>query len=139
MKELCNEDIFIEYKIKNTKQRDQILSILKDSKEALSAEEIYGSLMIKKSNLSLSTIYRTLDLFESKEIIVKTYLSEDNKALYKLNDLTHKHYLICSRCKQRVEINKCPLSGLEKDLSEKTGYVIFGHKLEMHGFCPKCQ
>ena len=47
------------------------MNILKSSDKGLSAENIYDLCKEQRENLNLSTIYRTLELFEEKEIIKK--------------------------------------------------------------------
>lgn len=57
--------------IKITKGRTEILSILKNSENSLSAEKIYQIYKSNNININLSTVYRTLELFEEKKLLKK--------------------------------------------------------------------
>ena len=55
--------------LKKTKTREQVQSLLTQISSPLSANEIYERL--KNNNITLSSIYRTLDTFTNKGIIIK--------------------------------------------------------------------
>lgn len=123
---------------KSTKSRQVIIEILIKTEIPLSAEEIF--LVVKESGAStnLSTVYRTLDLLESKGLLDKCIMSE-GRARYQLVLEGHKHHITCTSCHKSVPISICPLETLEKDLVNKTNFNITGHKLEVYGLCPKCR
>jgi len=123
---------------RNTKSREAVISALESMQAAASAGDIFT--FIKESGLSinLSTVYRTLDLMESKGIVEKTLMG-DNKARYELKYEEHIHHIICTGCKKIVPIDFCPLEELEKDIINKTSFNITGHKLELYGICPECK
>jgi Fur family ferric uptake transcriptional regulator len=123
---------------RNTKSREAVISALESMQVAASASEIL--MFIKKSGFSinLSTVYRTLDLMESKGIVEKTLMG-DNKARYELKYEEHTHHVICTGCKKIVPIDYCPVEELEKDVISKTNFNITGHKLELYGVCPECK
>ena len=58
-----------ENNIKVTEARKSILEIILCSKEAINANLIYAQLKESHVKIDLSTVYRTLDLLESKEIL----------------------------------------------------------------------
>ena len=60
-------DIFREYNIKCTKQRQIILDIIKNN-NGITIKEINE---LVKKEINLSTIYRIIELFLNKEIITK--------------------------------------------------------------------
>ena len=84
-----------DYKIINTKQRELVLNILDKTKENLTAEEIFLQAKDLDDTISLSTIYRTLSLFDKKKITIKMSGIDENSAKYKLNRADHTHFLIC--------------------------------------------
>lgn len=131
-----NEGILKTTDLKTTKKRITILNILDKSKVPMTAEEIY-SIAMQKVHMSLSTAYRTLGTLSEKGILLKN-LSQDGKTYYQINNHQHKHQLVCTLCNQTVPIEDCPLSSLEENLMQKTGFTITGHSLEFLGICPKC-
>lgn len=132
-----NENLLRENGLKVTNNRLQILELLQQSSAPMTAEEIYLKLR-ENSELNVSTAYRILSAFEEKRIVLK-HQGCDSKAYYQLFNETHKHYIICSECKTRVDVTNCPLCELEKRLEKETGYEISGHRLEFVGKCPQCQ
>lgn len=121
--------------IKVTKSRIIIYDILLKSKDSLSADYIYREAK-KEDNINLSTVYRTLDLFENKSLVEKIFLG-DNKANYRIKRESHKHNLECSLCHKKVEI-PCPMNQIEEMLKEKVGFKLVEHDLKLKGICEEC-
>ncbi|ASW43159.1 Fur family transcriptional regulator [Clostridium isatidis] len=122
--------------IRITSGRIAILNILKSSNKGLSAENIYDLCKKQYENLNLSTIYRTLELFEEKEIIKK--INIDGPALYVLKKEGHKHLLKCDLCNKSVEI-QCPMEEIEEIIKAQAGFSLTEHKLELKGVCEECK
>lgn len=126
--------------IKATKQRIAVVEELYSARTPISADDIYMALRDKESdNLSLSTVYRILDTFVKKDIIVKAGLMDGGKALYEMISDDHRHNLICLKCHRITPIDGCPLADFEKNLESTTGFHISGHKMEIYGICPECR
>jgi Fe2+/Zn2+ uptake regulation proteins len=123
--------------IKITKGRTEILSILKNSENSLSAEKIYQIYKSNNININLSTVYRTLELFEEKEIIEKITLN-DGVFSYKLKGKTHRHHLECDICHKEVEI-PCPMLQIQELVQNATGFTLTDHDLVMKGVCKDCK
>ena len=123
-----------EYSLKQTKSREQILNILRESKIPLCAEEILAKI---ETNINQSTVYRTLTLLTTKGIIIKT-IRENQVAYYQITE-KHRHSLLCKECNEVIMLETCPLGEILKEIKEKTGYEITGHSLEISGICSKCK
>ncbi|WP_094551200.1 Fur family transcriptional regulator [Petroclostridium xylanilyticum] len=132
------KNFFTDRKCKITKQRKAILNILSQSNTCLSAEEIY--LEAKKLNpgTCLTTVYRTIELLSSNNMLNKINFG-DNKYRYEINSNLHHHHIICVGCKKMIEIEGCPVADFEKSIKNQTQFKITGHRLEMYGYCPDCQ
>lgn len=138
--EYCNnKEIFIKHGIKNTKQRNTVLEILRDEAQPLTAEQIFLKSKACDGAINLSTVYRILDMFETKEIIVKTSISKNNRALFELNRMEHKHHLVCVTCKKVTALDSCPFEHFGKNLEQQTDFQITSHKLEIYGYCSNCK
>lgn len=123
-------------KIKVTLGRIVILEIIDDYSQAISADNIYEQCREKGHNVDLSTVYRSLDLFERKNIIEKFNLG-DGKCNYKMKGHKHKHIIECSLCHKEVEI-ECPMLPVEELIKNKTGFVLIEHELKMKALCQEC-
>ena len=60
------DDILAKIGCKNTKSRKAVVEILQSAENPLSAEDIFFAVKKQGSSVNLSTVYRTLDLMESK-------------------------------------------------------------------------
>lgn len=124
--------------LKSTPHRLHVYETLKSSPVSMTAEQIYQDLSSKTHAINLSTIYRILDSFVEKQLLTRSFLLDDSKALYEINSQVHRHYLICTSCRRKVSIDTCPLHRLEEELASETGFRIEAHRLELYGICPAC-
>jgi Fur family ferric uptake transcriptional regulator len=131
--------LFSDKGLKNTKNRQLVLGVLREAELPLTAEDIYLCLKEVDATLSLSTVYRILDIFVEKELALKAGVAKDNAAMYELNDSSHKHHLVCLNCKKIQRVYNCPLEDFEKNVAKETDFSITGHRLELYGYCPECQ
>jgi Fur family transcriptional regulator, ferric uptake regulator len=136
----CYKNILSSKGIKGTKQRIAVITELLSSNVPLTADDIYMRIHdCGGENLSLSTVYRVLDIFVKKEIAAKTGLIDGGKALYEIVSGVHRHNLICIKCHRMMSFGDCPLDDFEKNLEDTTGFHISGHKMEIYGVCPECR
>ena len=83
--------------IKKTKQREAIWSVLTTTDKPITALEIAERLG-DGSTTWMSTIYRTLELLETKGIVTRTTLMGSDMAYYEITPHTHRHYAVCTSC-----------------------------------------
>lgn len=134
------KEFFCSKKIKYTKQREQAFKFLSDLKEPVSAERLYIEMKNSNVSLSLSTVYRILDVFVEKGIVTKeTGITDEQRALYSIFDDAHKHRIVCEKCRKMIEFDECPFKSIEKALETKTNFTIKSHRLEISGVCPECK
>ena len=122
--------------IKKTKQRTCVLTILKEAAQPLSAAEIYERL--GGGEASLSTVYRILELFAEKEMVVKAVVPGSDKAVYALNRFGHKHYAVCLSCHKIIEMENCPMDSFIPKLKDDA-FQVTGHNIEIFGLCRDCK
>jgi len=134
-----NKEFFTKLGIKNTKQRNLIFNILNQFEVPVTAEQIFLKLKEVDASINLSTVYRILDYFIYKGIALKSSVSDENKALFELNRLEHKHHIVCIECKKMFSIDECPFEDYEKKIQSKLGFDVKGHKLEIYGYCCECK
>jgi len=127
---------------KMTPQRKEILQIFVDHPEHLSAEDVYGFLRERESEIGLATVYRALDLLSELGILVQVDFG-DGCARYELNtadpNVHHHHHLICVKCKKVIEFEEDLLDNLEATISRKSGFKILNHEVKFLGYCKDCQ
>ncbi|MEI6578483.1 MAG: transcriptional repressor [Eubacteriales bacterium] len=125
--------------LKNTKHRNSILKIIEKSAQPVTAEQIYLALLNQAVAINLSSVYRILNTLAEKDLIIKSSMIGDTKAVFELNHFEHRHHVTCTQCKNVISVDGCPLEDYEKKLREKMGFNIQGHQLEIYGVCKNCQ
>ncbi|KJR44539.1 Ferric uptake regulation protein FUR [Desulfosporosinus sp. I2] len=133
------KDVLNREGIKSTRHRNAILELLEESESPLTAEQLYINLRDKTASIDLSTVYRTLDTFASKNLVIKSNRVDDGKALYELNHHDHKHHLLCVGCHKLISMEDCPMGELQQVLKKKMDFDVTGHKLEIYGYCRDCK
>jgi Fe2+ or Zn2+ uptake regulation protein len=123
--------------IKVTRGRLNILHILLNNEDAVSVDYIYEECKKRGLSIDLSTVYRTMEILESKNIVDKFNLGE-GKYNYKIKKEVHKHTLECSLCHKEVEID-CPMVQIEQLIKNKTGFTLMEHELKIKGICEDCK
>ena len=124
--------------MKSTKHRNAILLLMEQSEHPMTAEDLYISLRENTASINLSTVYRTLDIFVSKNLVIKSTM-DDGKARYELNHHEHKHHLFCVGCHKVISIEDCPMGAIQDSLKKKIDFDVTGHKLEIYGYCHNCK
>ncbi|MFT7507530.1 MAG: Fur family peroxide stress response transcriptional regulator [Acidimicrobiales bacterium] len=79
-----------------TQKRQQILDVLKNQRDTLSAAQIHAKL----PQIDLVTIYRSLDLFMKEKLIRQIHLGAD-EALYEYQHEPH-HHAVCIECEKVI-------------------------------------
>jgi Fe2+ or Zn2+ uptake regulation protein len=124
---------------KFTNQRKLVYDVfLKHRDRYLSAGEVYDYARRKTEKAGLTTIYRTIDILLSVEIIQKMPIVAD-ESYYILSSPGHKHHIVCVKCRQANEIDACMIDQMSDRITSDTGFSITGHKLIVYGVCRKCQ
>ncbi len=130
--------LFKEKKLSLSHPRLLIYQELSNASSPLSPLEIYQNLLKKKKKVGLTSIYRSLELFESLGFVFKIINGSNVK--YKLCELeNHHHHIVCKACGNVVELNFCNISDWSKKVSESTGFQVVDHQLNFYGFCKACK
>lgn len=124
--------------IKVTKGRINVLDIINKSNYAVNAEYIFKECKKRNLDIDLSTVYRSLELFENKDIVKKFELGQ-GKNNYKLKIEDHKHILQCKLCHKEVEID-CPMQQVKELIKNETGFTFIDNELDLklEGICEEC-
>ncbi len=122
--------------LKNTKSREQILDILKNSHDPISADDIFR--LMDKGQTNLSTVYRTLLAFCQRGILSRE-IRPDGTAVYSYNRPEHHHVLICIKCNKKIHLDRCPYKNVNEDILNETGFKVEDYNIELYGYCKECQ
>jgi len=132
------KNLFKDKNLRRSHPRFLVYMELSEAKAPLSAQELYCSLLKKEKKVGLTSIYRSLDLFESLGMVFK--IRNGPSVKYKLCELEgHHHHIVCKACGNVVELNFCDISDWSKKVSESTGYQVIDHQLNFYGLCKDCR
>ena len=123
--------------VKKTKPRESVLYVLEHADKPLSAMEICSEIEKGGESAWLSTVYRILELFVNKGVVVKIAVMNNEMALYELNRFQHKHYAVCLGCHKIVTMDNCPMERFIPKIKDDD-FRVMGHNLEVYGYCRQC-
>ena len=121
-----------------SKQREQILEVLKNSYSHPTAEEIYQNIKAHNSTASRGTVYRNLGLLVEKGVIIKIPMG-NNSDRYDYIRKPHMH-VICKRCGIVVDYDSNNNSEeLIKEVYKSTSIKPEKNGISMLGICKNCE
>jgi Fur family peroxide stress response transcriptional regulator len=123
-----------EYKL--TPQRRDIIKLLSHDRSHPGAMDILQKVRKKAPNISMSTVYYTLDMLKKEGLIRELeFYDRDNR--YDVNVSNHIN-LICRGC-GKIEDFHGKVALPAKRVEGKTGFRIQGMRFEYYGLCKECQ
>lgn len=117
--------------LKMTGQRKVILKILTESEDHPSVESVYERAKEQDSSISMATVYRTLNLLDELDLVVRHEFKE-NFSRYEVN-MEHHHHLIDLETGKVVEFQNDELEKLKEKIATDLGYDLVDHRLELYG------
>jgi len=126
---------------KLTPQRQAIVDIITESVgKHLTVEEIFDIVKVRRPEIGLATVYRTIMLMHEENIVTRLDL-KDGTARYELTrtdeEHTH-HHLVCIKCSKVYEFMGDLLDPLEEEIGKKYNFKILDHSLKFYGICNEC-
>jgi Fe2+ or Zn2+ uptake regulation protein len=121
-----------------TNQRTLILGIIRHGKGHLDADEVYRRARRKQPRLSLSTVYRTLQILKKLGLVAEVHFDEDHHH-YEVRPAIEHHHLVCLGCGRVIEF-QYPLARLvKKNVPQARDFEIAGSEVRITGYCPVCR
>ncbi len=133
------QNLLKEHDLKVTKNRLMMLEALQEDDTFLSAEALHKKLLKHNKTLSLSTVYRAMEALVEVGIISPVNIETSKETLYELSHDEHAHHLICLKCHKIIHFHHCPVQGYGQTIEKQYGFKVKEHKLELYGYCDKCQ
>jgi len=121
--------------LKKTRTRENVLEVFNKAKTPLNANIIYEKL--KDKNITLSSIYRTLETFTKEDILMKDN-DPNGTAIYTLKEDNHSHYLECKNCHTKVKLHYCPYDQANDEITEKFDFQVDERNVVIYGTCKDC-
>lgn len=121
-----------------TPQRVAVLSAFGESGTHLTAEELFQRVEGQISGMTVSTVYRTLELLRDIQIVTETDLGGGVRQYELMDDEPH-HHLICTECGYMIDFDDSAVASLRDYVSDTYGFEPHLNHLALFGRCPMCQ
>lgn len=114
-----------------TEQRRTIARVLAEAADHPDVEELYRRCIKVDDRISISTVYRTVKLFEDAGIIARHDFRE-GRARYEQSGEAHHDHLIDLRSGEVIEFQSEEIERLQSEVARKLGYRLVDHRLELY-------
>ncbi len=114
-----------------TEQRRVIARVLAAADDHPDVEELYRRCAAVDDRISISTVYRTVRLFEDAGIIERHDFRE-GRARYEQMRETHHDHLINLRSGEVIEFQSEEIERLQAEVARRLGYRLVDHRLELY-------
>lgn len=117
-----------------SKQRDEMMRIMRSSCDHPTAEELFMECKSQNVSISLATVYRNLGILVKKELLRKiSIIGEPDR--YDVTLVNHDH-ILCEDCKKVRDVN---LEDFTKQIEDEIGSPILSYNLNIRYICPACK
>lgn len=122
--------------LRSTAQRRAVLQALFEVRHA-TVDELAAEVQRTMPDVSLSTIYRTLEALDEAGLVTHAHLRHGSPTYHSVDEEPHVH-LVCTGC---GDIGQQPISvaaSLAERLQATSGFVVDVSHLAIHGLCTAC-
>ena len=114
-----------------TDQRRVIARVIEAATDHPDVEELYRRASTVDDRISLSTVYRTVNLFEEAGLVTK-HDFKDGRARFELIPDEHHDHLIDIRSGKVIEFRNEEIEAIQDVIARKLGYRLVDHRLELY-------
>ncbi len=120
-----------------TSQRALLLELINEV-EHLDAGDLYRRAKERQPRISLSTVYRTLQLFKRLGLVQERHLDKAHHH-YEARARAEHHHLVCLGCGKIIEFD-CPLCRQKReDMARANDFEITEVEVRFAGYCASCR
>lgn len=121
--------------LRYTRQRNHVFSVVAESHDHPTAEEIFARAKRRLPEISFATVYNSLSALVQCGLVRQVTI-EKSPARFCPNMTEHCHF-VCDSC---GEVTDMPLpEGETLQLKLPGGFKLSSFDLSLRGFCPRCQ
>jgi Fur family ferric uptake transcriptional regulator len=119
-----------------TSQRRTIIDTAFGTRRHFTAEQLLAWARRRDKSVSRATVYRTLPLLTESGLVREMDFGKDYK-FYDPNYAEHPHHnhIICQDCDKIVEFESEQLKQLENQISQRLGFSVQAHRLQITAHC----
>ena|SRR3990172_23119 len=120
-----------------TSQREILLDLIERTDKHLDANELHRLAQHKDKRISLSTVYRTLNLLKRMNLVDELHFDEDHHH-YEAKALKEHYHLVCLNCGTVVEFSSPLIDSLKESVAKDENFQITNMRIDIAGYCSKC-
>lgn len=125
------ETLCTEKGVRMTGQRRVIAQVLGASADHPDVEELHRRAIAIDPHISVSTVYRTMKLFEDLAIIER-HEFRDGRARYEAMPNEHHDHLIDLKSGKVIEFTDPRIEALQEEICRELGFKLVDHRLELY-------
>lgn len=114
-----------------TEQRRIIAQVVEKANDHPDVEELYRRAAAIDPKISLSTVYRTVNLFEEAGLVTKHDFKDGRARFEPIPDEHHDH-LIDIRSGKVIEFRNEEIEAIQNVIAKRLGYKLVDHRLELY-------
>ncbi|QDI89510.1 transcriptional repressor [Candidatus Nitrosopumilus sp. SW] len=119
-----------------TPQRIAIVDYLLKTEDHPNAERIHKVVRKRHPMVSLSTVYKTLELLREKKLVNE--IEVDGEARFDAHTDEHIN-LVCMKCGKIEDLDEKSLREIQTKAAKKSKYLILKSNFELIGYCSDCK
>ena len=131
MSEPTLEESCIARGMRMTDQRRVIARIVEAATDHPDVEELYRRASEVDPRISLSTVYRTVNLLEEAGLVTK-HDFKDGRARFEPIPEEHHDHLIDIRSGKVIEFQNEEIEAIQELIAKRLGYRLIDHRLELY-------
>jgi Fur family transcriptional regulator, ferric uptake regulator len=107
--------------------------VLSQADDHPDVEELHRRASAQDPRISLSTVYRTVRLFQSAGILERHEFGDGRRACYEPSGHGHHDHLINVTTGEVIEFKNEQIERLQETVARELGFRLIGHRLELFG------
>jgi Fe2+ or Zn2+ uptake regulation protein len=115
-----------------------VLTILAEANGHLDAHDIYERARQKEDRLSLSTVYRTLNVLKETGVVRELHLGHEHH-YYELDGKDGHSHLVCLNCGRVIEVDSSPFAEAAMIIGKDHEFEVASAQVELRGYCRRCR
>jgi Fur family ferric uptake transcriptional regulator len=127
--------------LRMTQQRRLLAELLESAREHLDAESVYRLARTRDPRIHRATVYRTLKMLKELGLVDELDLMHvpGDRHFYEVRPSAFHIHLVCMKCGSVEEPGGPFWEDLNRRVQRETGFEPSIVRLEMGGYCTRCQ